>query len=72
MRIPNIYVCFLSKKKKKNKKKNYFRIMSALTSASIWNGTLKFTDGTVNPRYNDSICSQRCCHLNEFAVVQNT
>ena len=27
---------------------------------------------TVNPRYNDSICSQRRCHLSEFAVVQNT
>ena len=26
---------------------------------------------TVNPRYNDSICSQSCCHLNEFAVVKN-
>ena len=28
---------------------------------------------TVNPRscYNDSICSQRCCHYNEFAVVKN-
>ena len=27
---------------------------------------------TVNPRYNDSICSKRRCHLSEFAVVRNT
>ena len=27
---------------------------------------------TVNPRYNDSICSQRRCHNNTFAVVENT
>ena len=27
---------------------------------------------TVNPSYNDSICSQRRCHLNKFAVAQNT
>ena len=26
---------------------------------------------TVNPRYNDNICSQKCCHYNEFAVVKN-
>ena len=26
---------------------------------------------TVNPRYNDRICSQRCCHYNEFAIVKN-
>ena len=25
----------------------------------------------VNPRYNDRICYQRCCHYNEFAVVKN-
>ena len=24
----------------------------------------------VNPRFNDNICFQRCCHLNEFAVVK--
>ena len=28
--------------------------------------------GTVNPPYSDNICSQRHCHQNEFAVVQNT
>ena len=27
--------------------------------------------GTVNPRYNDRICSQRCCHYNEFVAVKN-
>ena len=27
---------------------------------------------TVKPRYNDNICFHRNCHLNEFAVVQNT
>ena len=26
----------------------------------------------VNPRYNDSICFQRRCHLREFAVIKNT
>ena len=26
---------------------------------------------TVNPRYNDNICSQRRCHYNEIAVVKN-
>ena len=26
---------------------------------------------SVKPRYNDRICSQRCCHYNEFAVVKN-
>ena len=26
---------------------------------------------TVNPRYNDSFCSRRCCHYNEIAVVNN-
>ena len=26
---------------------------------------------TMNPRYNDSICSHKCCHYNEFAVVKN-
>ena len=25
---------------------------------------------TASPRYNDSICFQRCCHLNEFTVVK--
>ena len=25
----------------------------------------------MNSRYNDSICSQRCCHYNEFAAVKN-
>ena len=24
---------------------------------------------TVNPRYNDSICSQKMCYYNEFAVL---
>ena len=27
---------------------------------------------TVNPRYNDSICSKRYGHYNEFAVVKNS
>ena len=26
---------------------------------------------TVNPRYKDRICFQRCCHYNDFAVVKN-
>ena len=30
-----------------------------------------FIVSTGNPRYNDRICSQRCCHYNEFAVVKN-
>ena len=34
--------------------------------------TLMLNTSTVNPRYNDSICSQRRCHENEFAVVDNT
>ena len=26
---------------------------------------------TVNPCYNGSICSQKCCHYNKFAVLKN-
>ena len=29
------------------------------------------TLNTVNLHYNGSICSQRCCHYNKFAVVKN-
>ena len=26
---------------------------------------------TVNPLYNDNVCSSICCHYNEFTVVKN-
>ena len=37
----------------------------------IVNSILKGKLNTVNPCYNDSICSEKCYHYNEFAVLKN-
>ena len=70
-------------KKKKKKKKNLVEPRHGKTPLCDYINS-KDLDRPVKPRivikvfsihqysYNDSICSQRRCHSNEFAVVQNT
>ena len=48
-------------------------IENAAKLANAHDFIMKLPDvSTVNPRYNDSICSQGRRHQNEFAVVENT
>ena len=49
--------------------------MSAVAMSLRWANCGPWASCTlcaVNPRYNNSICSQRRCHYNEFAFVENT
>ena len=50
----------------------YLYLFSSIQSPALFTIICTYKPSTVNPRYNDSICSKRYCHYNEFAVVKNS
>ena len=46
------------------------RLLQGVTFLNNRSIVATYRINTVNPRYNDSICSQRCCHYNEFAALK--
>ena len=67
---------FLSRNKKNNvypcKPQIYYKKKWGLWKSKLYRYVFVMLNViTVNPRYNDSICSEKCCHYNEFAALKN-
>ena len=47
-----------------------FILGKSVTVSRTCTGKYFIAYNIMNSRFNDNICFQRCCHLNEFAVVK--